>query len=296
MSDTLHAIVKLSRWAEYVPFTVPLTLFGGLLAYRFSTDVSLDWRLLCVLIANCLAVAYAFIINDIEDAEDDLAEPERGARNAVASGELSKRAAWAVALLTALLALGLYALAGWVALLTGAGVVILGHLYSWKPVRLKALPLLDILSHILMLSALLLLAPYLVYDDSPREVWLFAASMTLISAYGQLYNQARDFDADRAAGLHNTASLLGKKLTQGLAYLSVAGAVVFLMGAVLAESFPLWLAGVVVVTLPLARFVGHGRDMRGDEASDAVGDIQVQFLAVVNVLALVWLAYVLIQG
>ena len=290
---TLHAIVKLSRWAEYVPFTVPLTLFGGLLAYRFAEDVSLDWRLFCVLIANCLAVGYAFIINDIEDAEDDLSEPGRGARNAVASGELSKRAAWIVGLVAALLALGLYALAGRVALLTGAGVVVLGHLYSWKPVRLKALPLLDILSHVLMLSMLLLLAPYLVYHDSPREVWLFAASMTLISAYGQLYNQARDFDADRTAGLHNTASLLGKNLTQGLAYLSIAGAVVFLIGAVIVGSFPLWLAGVIVVTLPLAHFVGRGRDMRGDEATDAVGDIQVQFLALVNVLALVWLAYVL---
>ena len=58
-SATLQSILKLSRWAEYVPFTVPLTLFGGLLAYRFSTDVSLDWRLLSVLAANCLAVGYA---------------------------------------------------------------------------------------------------------------------------------------------------------------------------------------------------------------------------------------------
>lgn len=293
---TLRSIVKLSRWAEFVPFTVPLTLFGGLLAYRFSTDVSLDGRLFLVLMANCLAVAYAFIINDIEDAEDDMAEPERAARNAVASGDLSKRAAWTVALLTAALALALYALAGWAALLMGAGVVALGHLYSWKRVRLKALPLLDILSHILMLSTLLLLAPYLIYDESPREVWLFAASMTLISAYGQLYNQTRDFDADRAAGLHNTASLLGKTATQGLAYLSVAGAAIFLIGAIVAESFPLWLAGVIVVSLPLAHFVGRGRDMRGDAVSDAVGDVQVQFLAVVNILAVVWLVYVLIQG
>jgi 4-hydroxybenzoate polyprenyltransferase len=181
-------------------------------------------------------------------------------------------------------------------LLTGAGVVVLAHLYSWKPVRLKALPLLDILSHVLMLSTLLLLAPYLVYDESPREVWLFAASMTLMSAYGQLYNQARDFDADRAAGLHNTASLLGKKVTQGLAYFSVGGAVVCLIGSVFAGSFPLWLAGVLVVAVPLTRFMGRGRDMRGDEATDAVGDIQVQVLAVANIVALVWLAYVLIQG
>jgi 4-hydroxybenzoate polyprenyltransferase len=292
----VQAFLKLTRWAEYVPFTVPLTLIGGLLAYRFSENVSLDWRLLLVVLANCLAVGYAFIINDIEDAPDDMADPIRGARNAIACGDVSRRAAWTVALVAAILALGLYALAGRSALLLGAGVVVLGHLYSWKPVRLKALPLLDILSHVLMLSTFLLMASYVIYDESPGKVWLFAASMTLISAYGQLYNQVRDFEPDRAAGLLNTASLLGKNLTQILAYVSIGAAVIFLIGAILVDSFPLWLAGVLLVTLPFTHFLGRGRDMRGDETSDAVGGIQVQFLAATNILALVWLAYVVLWG
>ena len=86
----MQAILKLSRWQESIPFVIPLTLLGGLMAYRFA-DVRLDERLLYVLLANILAVIYAFMINDIEDAEDDQkGDPERAKRNVIASGELSK--------------------------------------------------------------------------------------------------------------------------------------------------------------------------------------------------------------
>ncbi|HLA44719.1 MAG TPA: UbiA family prenyltransferase, partial [Aggregatilineales bacterium] len=197
----MQAILKLSRWQESIPFVIPLTLLGGLMAYRFA-DVRLDERLLYVLLANILAVIYAFMINDIEDAEDDQkGDPERAKRNVIASGELSKGDGWMASVGAALLALILYTLSGAYALYAGFIILDLGHLYSWKPIRLKALPVLDIVSHVLMLSALLLLAAYFVYDTAPGEVWLLVVSMTLISAYGQLYNQLRDFEADRAAGL-----------------------------------------------------------------------------------------------
>ncbi|MBE0580897.1 hypothetical protein, partial [Devosia sp.] len=60
-------LIKLTRWKEYIPFVVPLTILGALLAAR-PNNVLLDWRLVAVTLANILAVAYAFMINDIEDA------------------------------------------------------------------------------------------------------------------------------------------------------------------------------------------------------------------------------------
>lgn len=291
----MRAILKLTRWYEYVPFTIPLTLLGGLMAYRFAEAVELDIRLLYVLLANCLAVAYAFMINDIEDAKDDLANPVRAARNAISMGELSARAAWLISLGIALLATFFYALAGRNALIVGVAIIVLGHLYSWKPIRLKAMPVADIVSHVLMLSALLLLSAYLIYDSSPAEVWLLIAAVTLISAYGQLYNQLRDFDEDQAAGIRNTASLLGKSLTKNVGYLCAAIGAICLLLTILNNAFPLWLAGVILLSLPLVKLVAKGKDMRGDVASDAVGDVQVQFLLVANIVLIVWLIYVLIN-
>lgn len=291
----MDKVIKLSRWREHVPFTLPLTLLGGLMAYRLADDVGLDWRLGAVAIANILAVTYAFIINDVEDAEDDKHEAERGARNAISTGELSRSEGLLIGLGMVVLALILYAAVGGIVLWVGVLNLALAHLYSWKPVRLKALPILDLVSHVLFLSTLLFAAGFLIYDPTPPlAAWLMALSTALFSAYGQLYNQNRDFEADRAAGLKNTASVIGKRATSIASLLALPLAAICALIPVLMGVFPLWLLGVILVASPLVRLVAKGRDMRGDEASDAIGDVQVQFLLVLNILFGVWLVVVLV--
>ncbi|MBZ0310654.1 MAG: UbiA family prenyltransferase [Anaerolineae bacterium] len=292
----MNAILKLSRWHEFIPFTLPLTLVGGLLAARFDDSVQLDERLLYVLIANFLAMSYAFMINDIEDSEDDKLNPERGAKNAVSAGEISKSAAWAAALAAAVIALALYALAGHGALISGLLILMISHFYSWKPVRLKALPVVDILSHVMMLSTLLMLAAYFIYADTPGKAWPMIISVTLFSAYGQLYNQIRDYEEDRAAGLKNTASFLGKRLTMALSYLAFATALACIFIAIFNGTFPLGLMGVVVVSIPLLLWMGKGRDFRGSQTSDLLASLQVQLLAVANLILICWLAYVILSA
>lgn len=288
----LHiAIIKLTRWREFVLFTTILTWLGGLAAYQVH-DARLDMRLFAVLIANLAAVAYAFMVNEIEDSDDDAHDPARGARNAVTSGEITPQMAWRVALVTALVAIVFYALCGLVPFLIGLLTVILAHLYSWKPVRLKARPLVDILSHALMLSMLLFLAPYYIYADEIGELWVLAAGTFLISAYGQLYNQARDYEADRAAGLHNSASILGKTVMDLLAKASVVGFVASIVISAFQEVFPLWLAIPFLISIPIGWFLGRDAnhtDMRGHETTDPVGQIQRQALLIFNLTLLIWL-------
>ncbi len=289
----MQAILKLSRWQEFIPFTLPLSLLGALMAYRFMENITLDWQLGVVILANFLAVGYAFMVNDIEDAEDDKHDPERAARNAISMGELSKKTAWLASLAVAGGAALLYALVGWRVFGVGMLTLLLSHFYSWKPVRLKALPVVDILSHVLMLSGLLMLAPYLAYHATlPWEVWLLFISVSLFSGYGQFYNQARDFEADRAAGLKNTASLLGKQATHWVSYASVGVAVICLIIPIIYGAFPLELLPILIVATPIGYYFGRGKDMRGDKASDEIGEGQVQFLIVVNLVLLAWLFYV----
>ncbi len=284
------SLIRLTRWKEFVPFTVPVTVFAALLSGQ-----PLDWRLAAVTVANILAVAYAFMINDIEDAPDDSRDPARAARNPIAMGELSIRSGWVASVLVALLSLVLYAFGGWWVLGIGVLTVLLSHFYSWKPIRLKAWPVADVTSHSLMLSGLLFLAGYFTYDVNPGWVWLVMLAVTLISIYGQLYNQLRDYETDKAAGLHNTAIIVGERMTRLLMYLCVALAIVFFLSAFVLGVLPIWLpfvgVGVFAVVMYLYR---PGMDMRGGQVADTSGNIQIQFLITANATVALWLALALV--
>ncbi len=293
LSIQLRGIVQLTRWKEYVPFVVPLTIVGALLAAR-PNDMLLDWRLIAVTLANILAVAYAFMINDIEDAPDDARDPDRAARNPVSSGRVGVRMGYAACRLVAAATLIMYALGGVGVFMIGVLTLLLSHLYSWRPVRLKAWPVTDVVSHSLMLSGLLLLAGYFTYDSQPGIVWFVAAAATLASVYGQLYNQLRDFETDKAAGLYNTAIILGEDRTRYVMYASVALAGVCLLAAIVQGAFPLWLGLVLLISIPISMLMKKPQtDMRGTNVVDASGSYQIQGLLVINMTIGVWLAYAL---
>lgn len=286
----LIGLIRLTRWKEYVPFAVPLTLMGALLANK-----PLDWRLIAVMIANILAVAYAFMINDIEDAPDDALDPHRAARNPIAMGEISPRTGWMASAVVVLVAVALYAVGGLWVLGIGVLTVLLSHLYSWKPVRLKAWPVADVTSHSLMLSGLLFLASYFTYGTNPGWVWLVALAATLMSIYGQLYNQLRDYHMDKAAGLHNTAIIVGERVTRLLMYLCIGLAALLFLGAFALGVLPWWLPFLAVSVFAIVSLLYRpGKDMRGGVSADRSGSVQIQFLITANATMMIWLAHALL--
>ncbi|GAB4552474.1 MAG: hypothetical protein OHK0023_20550 [Anaerolineae bacterium] len=277
-----------------MPYVTPLTITGAVLALTATGD-ALDWRLLITIFANILAVAYAFMINDVVDAPDDALEAHRAARNPVTSGELTPREGWVISLVVGAAALILYALVNTEVLIIGVITLILSHLYSWKPVRLKAYPITDVVSHSLMLSGLLYLAGYYAYHNSLGEAWLVFAALVLISVYGQLYNQLRDFNMDKAAGLHNTAIMVGEKLTTVLMYLAVLAAVAAFIVAIVVGVLPLWVVLFAVAGMALTiYFIRSSQDSRGGQAADFSGNIQLQILLVANALNIVWLLVIVL--
>ena len=287
-SISLAGLLRLTRWQEHVLFTVPATLLGVVLAAAGENVPALSGRVLAVLAANLLAVTVAFMVNDIEDAADDARDPVRGARNAVTCGEIDPRDGLLVSGAAALLALLLYSVAGRAALGVGALTLALSGLYSWRGVRLKALPLVDVLAHVLMLSVLLFLAGYVAHGSDPARVWAAAAGVGLISAYGQLYNQVRDYDQDSAAGLHNTAHILGWHRTRIMMGLSLAGAAVCLGASVAGGLWPPWLAVIPLGALPLLWGRRSATDMRGTVAIDASGRLQLGAMLIANGVVLAW--------
>lgn len=282
------AVIRLSRWREHVPFTIPLTILGGLLAADAQAQ-AVDWRLFAVLAANVLAMSFAFMLNNIEDAPDDALEPEKKATNVISSGLLSRREGVAVTLVTFVLAFILYALSGSLALLLGGITLALCYLYSAHPFRLKARPLTDVISHALMLSGLLIAAGYFVYGSEPREVWLVVTAASLFSAYGQFYNQVVDYEVDKQAGLKNTAVLLGRGPTSILGHLSIFVALLCMGAAIMQGMFPSWLGTILIIGVITCIIFPWELDMRGNLARDG-GNVQRPGLIVANLVALVWLA------
>lgn len=287
--NSLSAVLRLTRWDEHVLFTLPATLLGVNLALEEGPAVAVDWRVAVVLVANVLAVAFAFMVNDIEDASDDASDPTRAAHNVIAAGTLTSRAGWWAAWIVAGLALAGFAIINARVLTVGTLTVGLGWLYSWRAVRLKAFPLVDVLSHVLMLSALLLLAGYATYAPGVGRIGSVVAGVSLISAYGQFYNQLRDYELDRVAGLHNTASLLGWRGTQWAMHGCLLGAGVSLAFAVVTGVIPVWFVLVVMGLSPLLIVFYSAQDMRGSAALDASGRLQTGAMVIATLALVIWL-------
>ncbi len=290
LSANLRGIIALTRWREHVPFSLPATLLGVALAVSHE-DISImtDTRWLAALAANTLAVTFAFMVNDLADAPDDARDPLRGARNPVASGHLQSGTGWAASVAVGLGALALYGLTPPEAFRAGALTLALGWFYSWRRVRLKAWPVVDVVSHALMLSALLVLVGYYACARVLGNAGWVALGAGLISAYGQLYNQLRDYDTDRAAGLRNTAAVLGRRATRGVMFGCLGSAMVVFGATMAAGLWPTWVIGLSAAVSPLLLIRRSSTDMRGDAALDLSGQVQLRFMLLATAVLIAWL-------
>jgi 4-hydroxybenzoate polyprenyltransferase len=249
MIQELKGIIRLSRYKEFTSFVIVTTLLGTL-----SGKGVFGWQLAIVLVANWLAVAFAFMINDIEDAADDAMNPAKVNRNPISAGLLKNRTAWLVTGAVGLASIIFYAQLGFYPFITGFASLSISFLYSWRQIRLKAVPVLDVISHGLMLAGLQFLAAYFCFDPGELSRWLYPfLFIVAISMYGVLFNQLRDLEWDRKAGLMHTAAILGPgisfRLMMSFGLIGVAAAAVTIF---VIQLIPIWvLAGVGFGTLIL---------------------------------------------
>ena len=216
---------RLSRFKDYAGSVIFTTGLG-----IAAAGGTFSWKLILVLTANLLAVGFAFMYNDLEDAPDDALDAKKVKRNPVTAGLISSREAGIASWFVAALALLLFIPLGLTVTVLGSLCIALGFLYSYRPWRLEGVAVIDVVSRALMLSSLQLMCGYFAFADSLNTAYIAPLlSMTAASAYGQLFNQVRDFEVDREAGLRNSAALLGKPrvqfLMQSLLTLAIAAGV-----------------------------------------------------------------------
>lgn len=290
----INSILELTRWKEHVFYVIPLTLLGVLLGSSDS-GIYLDWKVPVILVANLLANAFAFMFNDLEDASDDARDPKKKIRNPISAGRLSrKEGIYATKIVLAVSAV-LYAVCGFIPLVTGMMILILSHLYSWKSLRLKSLPLVDIISHVLMLGSLLLYAGFTIYSDNISAIWMVGMAVALFSAYGQLYNQYRDYATDKLAGLNNTASLLSEPILKRLMYLSIFVGSITLIVAAWKGLFPAWLIWPLLIGIAASFYIKPQLKLAGGKKNDLTVAMQTQSLIPLNVVVLSWFVFEVIK-
>ncbi|MDZ4672356.1 MAG: prenyltransferase [Phototrophicales bacterium] len=296
--NILKGIISLSRWKEQMPL-ISLTFLGGLIAHGVINGITLDWRLFVVAIANFLTVTFAFMINDMEDAEDDAANPISAKRNPITNGTLDLHTAWIACGGVVLLALIFYLIGGWLVLIIGAINLTLSFLYSWKPVRLKSSTVgLDVVSHTLMLGGLLPLAGYFAYTTEIHPTIILVTLATILgSTYGQLYNQVRDFDADKRAGIMNVTIRVGEKNAFLLMYGAIIAAVIGGVIGVILMGLPEWLLPTIAVCIAFGvamTFLFVQTDSSGKPPLDITGRLQVGFWVAFNLVMAIWVLWAML--
>jgi 4-hydroxybenzoate polyprenyltransferase len=237
LQKTLKGLVKLTRFDEYVYFVVITTLVGVA-----SAGGGFNWRFFVLIPANWLAVGFAFMINDVEDAPDDALSKHKSNRNPVSAGLIPPKTARIATFIVGAFSAALFALLGLWPFIFGLITLILGYLYSFRGIRLKTIAFFDILSHGLMLAGLQFLCGYFTYANRLEKNWFWPFTFLMaVSIYGKLYNEIRDIQDDRQANLQHTAVVLGERSTQILMFIMLgfgifAGAV----SLIVIEIIPIW--------------------------------------------------------
>lgn len=271
MNKKFIGLHNLFRYKEYFFFVIVTTLLGVTTSYG-----QFGWKLAGVLAANLLAVGFSFMVNDIEDADDDALNPAKVNRNPVSAKLITPRAAWIASWIVCALDAVLYFFLGWIPFILGITCLLLGLLYSWKKVRLKNIAFLDMLSHCMMLAGLQFLVGFFAFDwaSAPLARWIFPFLFVVcISLYGELFNEIRDLKGDLEAGLRHTAVVLGPKTTYwimiSVIVIGVASAAVMIFVTKLIAAWVLWVClglAVVLVSIPLIKSFKHKDYVRLQES------------------------------
>ncbi len=218
LKQTLIGFYKLSRFDEYAWFIVVTSLLGVLAAQG-----TLSWQLIMLLVANWLSVAFAFMVNDIEDAPGDAFSAKNFERNPISSGLISSRHAKLAALCVALISASLYLVLGIWPFMIGAVCLLLGFFFSAQMVRLKSMAFFDIVSYGLVMAGLPFLCSYFAFTNRFNQVW-FGPFVFVVSVriYDRLHNENKNIAGDRLSrqsdreAHQGTAVSLGDRATSTL--------------------------------------------------------------------------------
>lgn len=233
----LNFLLVAIRFKEYYGQALLMASLGLLFVNSYEQS-----HVVFVMLGVLLACCGLFMFNNIEDAQDDILVNAKKKVNAVSSQMLSIKNAYLIALISLLVACVLFFAVGIFTGVLGLGMILLGLLYSWRPVRLKSVPILDIVSHSLVASLAFVLGSLVGQVSISPNYFVMFFAVFMLSAVGDMNNEIRDYDVDRLTGIKNTASKFNlSSITKVLSLITVVACLYIYF------SVTLWLSSSLAV-------------------------------------------------
>lgn len=199
MYDT-RIFFRFTRLGDYVHV---LFLIFPLIFLISPADIY-SFKTVVIFLANLCLTAFGYMFNDLEDAEDDYHDVEKRIRNPIANGEITRRQSLLFNMF--LLSLGLLLLLSISPFVFLLGIIyaFVGFGYSWKNLRLKSRPILDLVSHVLFLGVLQFLTTYAAFR--PLDIFIVPFLMIIVpfSLMNEIIHEMKDFDVDKKTKINNT--------------------------------------------------------------------------------------------
>lgn len=160
-------------------------------------------------LTNLFITAFSFAINDLEDAPDDALDPKKRLRNPISAKLITRSQGLVFTTLLAIISILLVWPFGQLARIIALTCLLLGFLYSYKSVRLKSMPIIDLVSHGLFLgTAQILIAAIGFGLELSPKIYLVALIAFSFSVLSDFYSEIRDYKVDRLSNINNTASIV----------------------------------------------------------------------------------------
>ncbi len=209
LTKKVNTVLRFIRFKEYSSSLLAIPL----LIWLISPKELFIMKTALVLTANTCLTAFTFSFNDLEDAEDDLYDLVKRERNVIANKSLEKK--WAYLICGSLLLTGLAILYFVDPRLTMMASILSlnSFFYSWREIRFKSVPFIDLVSHALAIGIQQLLITYSAFKPINSGILPYIGLVTSFSFATQLSQELRDYKVDEITRVRTTAHILGERGT-----------------------------------------------------------------------------------
>jgi len=202
----IQVLARLTRIRAYL-----LTLFSIIaLIFLISPQNLFSSRTVIIFFANLFLTAFVYAFNDVEDAADDYYILEKRKRNPIANGDLTKTQGYLISFLLLLIGLFLLLIISPLVFFFGLALALVGFFYSWKPVRFKSMPFIDLVSHVICLGVLQFFITYLAFRSFDLFLIPFLMIIVPFSLMVEIFFELRDFNVDKKTNIRNTIQRFGR--------------------------------------------------------------------------------------
>jgi len=191
MADTTYKYITLARLDHWIKqlFILPGAVFAYVLIEDISVKTSII-KLILALISTSMVASSNYIINEVLDAEYDKYHPTKKQRTLVMTKLKTKYIVFEYAIFAA----GGLAIAYFVSLyvfLAALSLLLMGLLYNVKPIRLKEIPYVDVLSESINNAIRLLIGWFVMTSEYLPPVtiilgfWMGGAYLMAVKRYAE---------------------------------------------------------------------------------------------------------------